>query len=286
MEERGDFQEPDGLVRPLSRSEFDEIRRLAYDKFGLNLRDGKEELVAARLGKMIREAGFHSFRQYHRHVVADASGEALVAMIDALTTNHTSFLREPEHFRFLAAQILPQLGSRRPIEIWCAACATGEEAYSIAFSLAEAQVPRAAIQILATDISTRALAGAERGVYPAERFTGFPPGWLPRYFLRGQGEWEGWFRIKPFVREVIQFRRLNLVETWPHTRSFPVIFCRNVMIYFDRPVQTRLVSRLAERLEPGGYLLTGHAESLSGVDHPLRYVCPAIYRKPETRGRP
>jgi chemotaxis protein methyltransferase CheR len=272
-------------VEPLTAAEFQEIRQLAYDKFGLDLRQGKEELVSARLGRKIREANCRSFREYYRHVLEDGTGEALIGMIDALATNHTGFLREPAHFDFLREKILPSLVSRGAIDIWSAACSTGEEPYTIAFTAMETMLPAdyAKLRILATDISTKALDSARRAVYPAERFAEFPPLWMRRFLLRGQGQWKGWYRIKPEVSGRVQFARLNLVEPFSHNRRFPLIFCRNVMIYFDKPTQERLVNRLAEHLEPGGYLFVGHAESLTGVDHPLQYVRPAIYRNPDHR---
>jgi chemotaxis protein methyltransferase CheR len=274
--------EPLAGLRPITRREFEQIRGLAREKFGLDLRNGKEELVAARLGKKIRQAGFGSFEQYYRHVVSDHSGEALIEMIDALTTNYTSFLREPGHFDFLRRRILPGLRQRGEIAVWSAGCATGEEPYTLAFTLLDelAGAPRPELRILATDISTRALESAKRAAYPADRFTDFPAGWLPRFFLRGHGRWEGWYRVKPEVRSLIEFRRQNLVEPAPVRGPFPLILCRNVMIYFDKPTQAGVVDRLAACLEPGGYLFIGHSESLAGVDHKLQYVEPAVYRKP------
>jgi chemotaxis protein methyltransferase CheR len=272
-----------GEVRPLTGREFEQIRRLAYEKFGLDLRNGKEPLVSMRLGKKIRELNLRSFQEYYRHVMEDQTGEALTAMIDALTTNHTSFFREAAHFEFLRQAILPGLRQRERIAIWSAACSTGEEPYSIAFCLLEelGEPALTKIRILATDISTRVLASARRAAYPADRFDGVPTHQLRRYLLRGEQRWKGWYRVKPEVRAVVEFRRLNLMEQFSQLGPFSVIFCRNVMIYFDKPTQQDLVNRLAGRLEPGGYLLIGTAESLNRVDHPLRYVQPAIYRKPE-----
>jgi len=270
-------------VKPLTTAEFQEIRQLAYKKFGLDLRQGKEELVSARLGRKIRESNCRSFREYYRHVLDDSTGEALIGMIDALATNHTGFLREPEHFDFFRDTILPSLTARSTIDIWSAACSTGEEPYTIAFTAMEKMFPGdyAKLRILATDISTKALDSARRATYPAERFADFPALWMRRFLLRGQGEWKGWFRVKPEVSGRVQFARLNLVEPFSHNRRFPLIFCRNVMIYFDKPTQERLVNRLAEHLEPGGYLFVGHAESLTGINHPLQYVRPAIYCNPD-----
>jgi len=277
---------PASEVRPLSAREFEQIRRLAYRQFGLDLRNGKEQLVSARLGRQIRELKFRSFQEYYRHVVEDRTGEALVALIDALTTNHTSFFREPVHFEFLRRTILPGLRARDRIAVWSAACSTGEEPYSIAFCLVEelGETALAKIRILATDISTRVLAAAGQGVYPAERFDGIPGVQLRRCLLRGEGRFHGWYRVKPELRATVEFRRLNLMEGFSHLGPFPVIFCRNVMIYFDKATQQDLVNRMAACLEPGGYLLIGHAESLNAIDNPLEYVCPAVYRKPGQGG--
>jgi chemotaxis protein methyltransferase CheR len=273
--------------QPLTEEEFEQFRRLAHEKFGLALRKGKESLVSARLGKKIRELNLRSFQDYYRHVIDDSSGQALAGMIDALSTNHTSFFREPAHFDFLRDAVLPHLRGRCPVRVWSAGCSTGEEAYSLLFCLLEHLGPAALsrIELLASDISTRALETARHAVYPAARFEGLPVAMLRKYLLRGEGHRAGWFRIKPSLRNAVRFAHLNLVESFPALGEFPVIFCRNVMIYFDRPTQSSLVRRLADRLEPAGYLFVGHSESLAGIDHPLEYVRPAIYRKPDGGGR-
>lgn len=276
----------DTSCRPLKAREFAKIRQLAYDTFGLDLRAGKETLVSTRLGKQIRESGCRSFDEYYQHVVEDSTGESLINLIDALTTNHTSFFREPAHFDFLRKTFLPEWKDRGTIGIWSAACSTGEEPYSIAIGLLEELGPAAPgkIRILATDISTRVLAKAGQGIYPAERFEGLPGLQLRRFWLRGEGDWAGCYRAKKQLRALVEFRRLNLLEPVPQIGHFPLIFCRNVMIYFDKPTQQRVVERLAGCLEPGGYLLTGHAESLTGIEHGLKYVQPAIYRKAPADG--
>jgi chemotaxis protein methyltransferase CheR len=268
----------------LSAKEFDQIRRLAYDQFGLELRDGKEQLVSTRLTKLVRRLGLVSFQQYYDYLLADRTGDALPAMIDALTTNHTSFFREPAHFDFLRSTVLPQLETRRQISIWSAACSTGEEPYSIAFCLLEhfsQRLQPPSIQILATDISNRVLASAQRAAYQEERFSSLPMAEIKPFLLRGVGNWKGWYRIKPSVRDLIEFRRQNLMDSFSQIGSHPLIFCRNVMIYFDQSTQEALVSRLADCLEPGGYLFIGHSESLNRISHGFEYVQPAIYRKPE-----
>ena len=266
----------------LKEGEYLKISQLAYDHFGLDLRNGKQGLVAARLGKILRELGLKSFQHYYDYVKADRSGVALSGMIDQLTTNHTSFFREPRHFEFLRKTIFPALSSRTRIDIWSAACSSGEEPYSIAMSLLE-EAPREAaakVRIKATDISTRVLAKAKSGIYPAERFEEVPTAIMQRYLLRGQDDKTGTFRFKSEVRSLIEFEHLNLMARLPEGYSCSVIFCRNVMIYFDKPTQQSLVQRLTEHLEDGGYLFIGHSESLNNIVHGLDYVSPATYKKP------
>jgi chemotaxis protein methyltransferase CheR len=265
-------------VRPLAPQEFEQIRQLAYRSFGLDLKTGKEELVSARLRKLVRGGGFHSYQDYYRSIVQDRTGVSLLAMIDALATNHTSFLREADHFQFLRDEVLPGLGTRDPIEVWSAACSTGEEVWTLAMVLHEA-LPQRRVRITASDISNKALSFAQRAVYPVERCHGVSAAWLSRYFA-ADGRPPVSYQIAPALRAEVAFRRVNLVESysWPH--PFPVIFCRNVMIYFDRQTQERVIAGLSQHLEPGGYLFVGHAESLTRVSHSLEYVRPAVYRKP------
>lgn len=272
---------PTGLMRGLGEREFREIRELARRTFGLDLKPGKEALVNARLARRVQELGLGSIAEYLEAVKADRTGEELERLINALATNHTSFLREPQHFELLRGRILPEL-SRRPLFwIWSAGCSTGEEPYSILFVAAETLGARiGAMRLLATDISTRALERAQAGIYPMERLERLPAGWPQKYFQRGTGRWEGSVRVKPEWRTRVEFRRLNLMEDFSSLPRMAVIFCRNVMIYFDKPTQERLVRRFEERLEPGGWLLIGHSEGLMGVRHGLEYVMPAVYRKP------
>jgi chemotaxis protein methyltransferase CheR len=263
----------------LRRHEFDMICRMMYDSFGIDL-EGKEVLVEARLGKKLRELEMRSFEQYWEMVKNDRSGEALTAMVDVLTTNHTSFFRENQHFNFLQTTVLPELRGKKQIRIWSAACSTGEEPYSIAFTLLQGLGVEAIsrVDIFATDISTRVLAAAKQGVYSADRFRSMPTDQQRRFLLKGSGASEGSYLVKKEIRSAIAFERLNLMEDFAHVGLFSVIFCRNVMIYFDQKTQESLVNRLAKQLEPGGYLLIGHAESLNGINHNLKYICPATYR--------
>lgn len=269
----------------LSKRTFDRVRKLVHSAAGIDLRPGKEPLVSARLGRLMRANGLHSYEECLESVESDPSGRMLVSLIDALTTNYTYFLREPAHFDFMAKEILPRIAQRGRLEIWCAAAATGEEPYSLAFTLLETLGMRAAAhsRILATDISVRALTAARSGVYCADRFRNVPRDWLPKYLLRGEGASAGQYKIKPDVARIVEFRRLNLVEPFQPGGVFPLISCRNVMIYFDKPTQERIVNRLSMFLEPGGYLFVGLSESLNGMSHPLEYVRPSIYRKASSR---
>jgi len=264
-------------VRPLEREEFEQFRRLAHATFGLDLKPGKEELVTARLRRLAHAGGFGSFRDYYRHIVSDPTGESLAAMIDALATNHTAFLRESEHFEFLRREVAPRLERRDSIDVWSAACSTGEEAWSLAFVLSDA-LPAKRIRICATDISRKALDFAARACYPAERCRELPAAWLSRYFSAEPGPAKR-YRVASRTQSLVAFRRLNLLGPYAWPRPFAVILCRNVMIYFDRATQEKVVRQLEACLEPGGYLLVGHAESLTRVSHSLEYVKPAVYRK-------
>lgn len=276
--ERNGAWEVESDIRPITPDEFQELRQIAHRAFGLDLKSGKEQMAAARLRRLMREGGFRSYRDYCRHVSADRTGQALAALIDALATNHTAFLREPGHFEFLRQRVLPQWARRQPAEIWCAACATGEEVWTLAFLMNDALAP-GQVQITASDISGKALTVAQQAEYPAERIAGLPAAWKQRYLARAGSAPARW-RVVPEVRRQVRFRRANLLDAPPWSQRFPAIFCRNVMIYFDQATQQRAVAHLAACLEPGGYLFVGHAESLSRVAHGLEYAGPAVYRKP------
>jgi chemotaxis protein methyltransferase CheR len=269
-------------VPELKPRDFALIRDLAYSRFGLDLRHGKERLVSSRLGKHMRAGGFSSFNEYFRHVSTDQTGTALMEMIDSLTTNHTSFLRERQHFDFLRETVLRLYLDRPRLDIWCTASSTGEEPYSILFSilseLGDGCSPD--VRLLATDLSSRVLSVARKAIYTADRVAMLPPEWQPRFFLRGEAASKGLYRVKPEVTARVTFERLNLMDPFPGSTCYQVIFCRNVMIYFDQKTQESVVNRLAECIEPGGYFFVGHAESLAGIRHSLQYVKPAVYRKP------
>ena len=288
MTDMSDLSVPQPVEFRLTTKDYQRISQLAYERFGVDLRNGKRELVSARLAKLLRKTEFRSVDEFYQHVLADQSGESLIKLINALTTNHTSFFREAAHFELLRTQIVPELCSRSKIEVWSAAAATGEEIYSIAICLLE-QLGAAGYQkvhILGSDISTKALATADTGAYSADRLQGLSGDLVRRYFLRGRNSWEGWYKIRPEVRKLVALTRLNLIDEYSHPSSYSVIFCRNVLIYFDQPTQKRVVERMIRFLEPGGYLFTGHAESLGGLDHGLEYMQPAVYRRPLSGLRP
>lgn len=268
----------------LTRRELAIIIQLVHEKTGIALHEGKRALITSRLHKRLRATGAKSVGDYLRRLEADAGGAELAALLDAMTTNHTSFFREPDHFAFLAGHVVPELLARRhggSIEVWSAACATGEEPYTLAITLLEAVPAPAArrIGVLGSDLSTRALRVAREGVYRLEKVEPVPAALLRRYFERGLGDQAGLARVREEVRRLVEFRRLNLVEITSLGRQFPVIFCRNVLIYFDRAVQQRVVSMLERHLTPGGYLFVSHAESLNGLAHELEGVAPAVYRR-------
>jgi chemotaxis protein methyltransferase CheR len=265
----------------MSTREFAWIRQLAFDVCGMDFAESKKEMIASRLDRALRRLSLSSYGDYYLHVQSDASGYALREFIDALATNHTNFLREGDHFTFLREKFGGYTCRGRPIRIWSAACSTGEEPYSIALTLLDQRrqelIP--GFQVLASDISTKALKAARSGVYQRERLDGLPLSWITEFFEAGSGRWEGWLRVRKPVRDTIRFERFNLLDNAVEFGMFDVIFCRNVMLYFNRATQEGIVRRMTERLNPGGYLLTGHTESLRGLDHGLEYVQPATYRR-------
>ena len=266
--------------------DFERISRLVYDHCGINLHDGKKELVKARLNKRLRDGNFNSFGDYYRYVVTAEGTDELITMIDSLSTNVTYFFREEKHFVKLR-QLLPGMAKAPPpngragrLRIWSAGCSTGEEPYSLAITLRESTPDRPAETVItATDISTKVLHAAARATYQQDKLKNVPPAVLKKYFQLGCGRWEGYCRIKKEVREMVRFLRFNLMEAPPSDFLFDIIFCRNVMIYFDKTTQGALVKRFYNCLNKGGYFFVGHSESLTGLDHAFKYIEPSVYRK-------
>ena len=257
------------------------IIQLVYEKSGITLHSGKRELVTARLQKRVKQGGFGSFSEYLKYVHADRSGTELTALLDAIATNHTHFFREPQHFDFLIERVVPEraaVAGAAGLSGWCAACSTGEEPYTMLMRLSEAGVDN--VRVLASDMSTKALATARAGVYRMEKAADVPAPLLRTYFDRGLGEQAGLARVNARLRKMVDFQLLNLLDITSLGRHFDFIFCRNVMIYFDKVVQQRVVSMLERHLAPGGYLFIAHSESLTGITHGLRPVVPAVFKRP------
>jgi len=271
---------PDDI--PLEDSELRRIAQLVYQRAGITLHEGKRQLILARLHRHVAAGGFRNFGAYLEHVERDTTGAALTKLLDAIATNHTSFFREEEHFQILQQRVLPPLvAAAAPIRVWSAASSTGEEPVTLAVTLCEA-LPEAAlgrVRLVASDLSTKALAVARRGVYRAERLTSVPQPVLRKYFERGLGEQSGLARVTAPVMKMIEYRQANLLDVNLAGEQFDVIFCRNVMIYFDRNVQQRVVTNLERHLAPGGYLFISHSESLNRITHGLRWTAPAVFRR-------
>ncbi|MGD0815354.1 MAG: protein-glutamate O-methyltransferase CheR [Verrucomicrobiota bacterium] len=259
------------------------IATLVYDRCRIRLHEGKDALIKARLGKRMRKHGFPGLPEYCDFLRTQADEEEFTKVIDALTTNFTNFLREAEHFKFLVEQALPSMPpkGRKDFRIWSAASSSGEEPFTIGLYLSDHYPPALGWdwRIIASDISTKVLEQARQGIYPTERLDAVPRPWLHKYFQKGLGRWEGCCRVKPSITERVSFQQINLIESYTHPQPFEVIFCRNVMIYFDRPTQEQLVNRLCRFLVPQGYLLIGHSESLNGLNVPLRCLRPSIYQR-------
>lgn len=259
---------------------FDRFRAIVYEKSGISLNDGKEALVSARVAKRMRALGYTDHRKYLEHVSNDVSGAEVVHLIDAISTNVTSFFREPVHFDLLTELVKQWLeeGQTR-FRIWSAASSTGEEPYTIAMTMLEAtRGARVDIRILATDISTAVLEKCRQGTYSSEKVASVPPALRERYFTENRGA--GTYTVKNSVRDLITFRRLNLSHPpFPMKGPFDVVLCRNVMIYFDNTVRGHLLQEVHRLLKPGGYLMVGHAESLTGILTSLKVVRPSVYVK-------
>jgi chemotaxis protein methyltransferase CheR len=265
--------------------DYQKISRLVYEHCGINLHEGKKELVKARLGKRLKEGNFKSFGDYYRYVITNEGTEELISMIDSISTNLTYFFREESHFHKLR-EILPVIvtapGNRQKanLRIWSAGCSTGEEPYSLAMTVADClNGSTADVKIMATDISTKVLRAADKGIFHKDKLNNISTVNLKKYFQIGSGQWEGYYRIKKGIKDMIQFLRFNLMDTPPSNYCFDIIFCRNVMIYFDKTTQAALVSRFNNCLNKGGYFFIGHSESLTGLNHDFKYIEPSVYRK-------
>ncbi len=264
----------------ISPAQFTRITDVLYEHAGIRMREGKEGLVRARLAKRLRKLNLPDFDAYLDFVANEPSQREFAEMIDALTTNKTSFLREASHFDFLRDAVFPTL--KGSVRIWSAGCSSGEEPYTLAMLANESfsDINTRDVRILATDLSHRVLATAKAATYPADIMTDVPSAWMQKYWTRTRDpQGREVCEAGKSIRRLVHFAKLNLMERWPMQGPFDAILCRNVMIYFDKATQQQLVERYWALLRPGGHLFVGHSESLTGLTHRFRYVQPAVYVK-------
>jgi chemotaxis protein methyltransferase CheR len=257
---------------------------MVMEQTGISLSEHKRELVYGRLTKRLRTLGLGTFADYCSHLTDDNNGE-LLELINAITTNLTSFFRENHHFEYLEQTVFPELiasrNNNRRIRIWSAGCSTGEEPYSIAMMVRECFPSGQGwdVKILATDIDSNVLAKAAAGVYAEDRVSGLPTQRVKKWFRKGSGEQAGTVKVSPELQSLISFKQLNLMNPWPMKGPFDIIFCRNVVIYFDKPTQKVLFGRYADLMADDGHLFVGHSETLFKVTERFRLVGRTIYKK-------
>lgn len=256
--------------------DFERVRTMIYRKAGIALADSKQEMVYSRLARRLRATGTRTFASYLDDLDRHADSAEWEAFTNALTTNLTSFFREAHHFPLLAEHVA---GRKEPVTIWCSAASTGEEPYSIAMTLCEAfgsMTPPA--RVIATDIDTNVLAAGEKGVYGVDRIERMAPERVKRFFLKGKGAQAGMVRVRDELRTLVTFQRLNLLaEHWPISGPFDAIFCRNVMIYFDKPTQGKILSRFAPLMKPDALLFAGHSENFLYVSDVFKLRGKTVY---------
>jgi chemotaxis protein methyltransferase CheR len=279
------FPDSNMLMR-ITDEEFGLLRSLIYKRFGINLTDQKRSLLVGRLQKVLRQTGHTSFKSYYDALLEDSTEQALSQLVDRISTNHTYFYREKSHFDFFIETALPKLKpllerqNNRDIRIWCAGCSSGEEAYMLLMLLREylgSQYSRWDGGILATDISSRVLDVARRGIYAEDRLRMLPEHLRRKYFRQLSG---GQYEVVDDLRQEATFRRFNLMnDVFPFKKPFHIIFCRNVMIYFDDPTRKTLVAKFHKHTADGGYFFLGHSETLGRGQSLFKYLAPAVYQK-------
>ncbi|GIZ52644.1 CheR family methyltransferase [Noviherbaspirillum aridicola] len=256
--------------------DFERVRSLIHRRAGIALAESKQEMVYSRLARRLRATGIRSFQSYLDGLESHPDSEEWESFTNALTTNLTSFFREAHHFPILHDHVR---GAKEPVLIWCAASSTGEEPYSIAMTLCEAfntMTPPA--HVIATDIDTNVLATASAGMYSIDRLEKMPPEQARRFFLKGKGQHEGMVKVRPELRQLVTFKQLNLLsDQWPVTGPFDAIFCRNVMIYFDKPTQGKILTRFAPLMKPDALLFAGHSENFLYVSDAFRLRGKTVY---------
>lgn len=267
----------------ISDKEFWQLSAYIKENYGINLKKEKKALVSGRLNNVLAKSNFNNYSEYIKHIMQDKTGNSAATLINKITTNHTFFMREAEHFSFFKNRMLPQLKSTlkdKDIRIWSAGCSSGEEPYTIAMILDEFFGREKALwdcKVLATDISDTVLDIAKKGLFRNEGINTLPTFWKHNYFRKIDSEWSA--LVETIKNEVI-YRKFNLMEeVFPFKKKFDVIFCRNVMIYFDEQTRIKLVEKFYDSMEYGGYFFIGHSESLNRQETRFKYIMPAIYRK-------
>ncbi len=267
----------------MTDSEYKKLAGLIQSYSGIYLKDAKQALLANRLSGVLAQEGYKDFSDYYNKLIADKSGSAIAELVEKITTNHTFFMREAAHFDYFRQVVLPYLEktvTSKDLRIWCAACSTGEEAYTLAMILDEYFANNKLLwdsKVLATDLSMKVLRDASKGVYTKDRIDPLPPLWKQKYFAPYGNDL---CEVSPRLKNEVIFRRFNLIEkVYPFKKKFHCIFCRNVMIYFDNETKDNIINKLYDATEPGGYLFIGHSEALDREKTKYKYVMPAVYRK-------
>jgi len=290
MTAAGDGKAPAAGARDvLSDADFKKLSRFIENELGIRMPDTKRIMLESRLQKRVRSFGFSGYGEYVDYVFSDEGRETeLINMIDAVTTNKTDFFREAEHFDYLVGKIVPQAEARegagiaRPFSVWSAGCSTGEEPYTIAMVLEERRGidPHFTYRIFASDLSTKVLSKAMEAIYEEEKVAVVPMSFKKKYMLRSKDKARSLVRIKPEIRSRVSFARINFMDdSYDVDGYFDVIFCRNVIIYFERAIQEAILRKLCTRLRPGSWLILGHSETLTGMDMPLKGVAPTVYER-------
>ena len=270
----------------LQDQELTEIAGYIKEKYGVNLAS-KKTLVEGRLGFYISSLGFKTFGDFFKYAQNDSTGEEITNMVNCLTTNHTYFMRESDHFEIIFSEVLPWIESLpdgRDWRIWSAGCASGEEPYGLSVYIKNYFFDRGInnsdydTTVLASDISEKVLLAASEGVYENEKLSAMPPGWISKYFIDlGNGS----HKARPELRQNVAFKKINLLDPFTVRKPYHAILCRNVMIYFDSDTRSRLIQKFFDAIIPGGYLFIGHSESLTYFSHGFKYIKPSVYRKPQ-----
>ncbi len=271
-------------IKTISENEYKKIKNFIYDRFGISLGEKKQALVLGRLTKLLSQSGFSNFSEYYNYIVRDKTGKALNELVNRISTNHTYFNRENEHFTFFKETVLKEITNtykkENSVRIWSAGCSSGEEPYTLAMLMLEyfgSESQKIKLKVLATDISKNALEKASAGIYSEENISKMPAKLKHKYFVKENGDQ---WRVTEKVRELVMFRRLNFMrKTFPFTRKFHCVFCRNVMIYFDPETREDLVSRFSRYMETNTYFFVGLSESLGRQNKYFKYIQPGAYRK-------